>query len=186
MPEPIKSTHTPRRAIYPGTFDPITFGHLDLIDRVSRLFDEVVVAVAHNPGKVPLFDYRERVELIEHCINLREHNNIEVTHFDGLLADFVVSRNACTVVRGLRAISDFEFEFQMALVNRKMNEDVETIFVPSKEEFTFISSRIVKEVARLKGRLDNLVPEYVAEALIQKYGKRQEQGSGEFGEAGST
>jgi pantetheine-phosphate adenylyltransferase len=177
MPEPIHTVHQPRRAIYPGTFDPITFGHLDLIDRVSRLFDEVIVAVAHNPGKTPLFDYQERVELIEHCINLRDHTNIEVTHFDGLLTDFVISRQGCTVVRGLRAISDFEFEFQMALVNRKMNENVETIFVPSKEEFTFISSRIVKEVARLKGRLDNLVPPYVAKALIRKYGRRQEEGT---------
>ncbi len=161
-----------RRAVYPGTFDPITNGHLDLIDRVASLFDEVVVAVAHNPEKRPLFLVEERVELIGQCLDDLDHKNITVSHFGGLLTDFVHQEQACTVVRGLRAISDFEFEFQMALVNRKLSHEFETIFLPSKEEYTFISSRIVKEVARLGGNLKELVPKKVADALHEKYRSR--------------
>jgi pantetheine-phosphate adenylyltransferase len=155
-----------RRAIYPGSFDPVTNGHLDVIDRARKLFDEVIVAVAHNDQKNPLFVLDERLDLLQATIG--KLKNVEIAPLDGLLVDFAVARKATAVIRGLRAISDFEFEFQMALMNRKLNAKVETIFLMPKEEYTYLSSRIVKEIARLGGDVTGFVPARVASALQRK------------------
>ena len=155
-----------RRAIYPGSFDPVTNGHLDVIDRARKLFDEVIVAVAHNDQKNPLFTLEERLKLLRS--NVGRLKNVEVAPLDGLLVDFAVARKATAVIRGLRAISDFEFEFQMALMNRKLEATVETIFLMPKEEYTYLSSRIVKEIARLGGDVSGFVPAAVAKALGAK------------------
>ena len=155
-----------RRAIYPGSFDPITNGHLDVIDRARKLFDEVIVAVAHNDQKQPLFSLDERLELLQATIG--KLKNVEIAPLDGLLVDFAMARKASAVIRGLRAISDFEFEFQMALMNRKLEATVETIFLMPKEEYTYLSSRIVKEIARLGGDVAKFVPARVAKALRMK------------------
>lgn len=155
-----------RRAIYPGSFDPVTNGHLDVIDRARKLFDEVIVAVAHNDQKQPLFTLEERLELLRGTIG--KLNNVEIAPLDGLLVDFAVAREATAVIRGLRAVSDFEFEFQMALMNRKLEARVETIFLMPKEEYTYLSSRIVKEIARLGGNVAEFVPVQVAAALGTK------------------
>ena len=155
-----------RRAIYPGSFDPVTNGHLDVIDRARKLFDEVIVAVAHNDQKHPLFTLEERLELLQSTVG--KMKNVEIAPLDGLLVDFAVARKATAVIRGLRAISDFEFEFQMALMNRKLEARVETIFLMPKEEYTYLSSRIVKEIARLGGEVTDFVPARVARALKGK------------------
>jgi pantetheine-phosphate adenylyltransferase len=155
-----------RRAIYPGSFDPVTNGHLDVIDRARKLFDEVIVAVAHNDQKHPLFTLEERLKLLRSTIGRLK--NVEIAPLDGLLVDFAVARKAAAVIRGLRAISDFEFEFQMALMNRKLEATVETIFLMPKEEYTYLSSRIVKEIARLGGDVSGFVPGAVAKALRAK------------------
>lgn len=155
-----------RRAIYPGSFDPVTNGHLDVIDRARKLFDEVIVAVAYNDQKQPLFTLGERLELLQATIGKLE--NVEIAPLDGLLVDFAIARGAAAVIRGLRAVSDFEFEFQMALMNRKLEAKVETIFLMPKEEYTYLSSRIVKEIARLGGRVAEFVPVQVAGALEVK------------------
>jgi pantetheine-phosphate adenylyltransferase len=158
-----------RRAIYPGSFDPVTNGHLDVIDRARKLFDEVIVAVAHNDQKHPLFPLDERLRLIKGALG--KIKNVEVAPLDGLLVDFAKTRKATAVIRGLRAISDFEFEFQMALMNRKLESTVETIFLMPKEEYTYLSSRIVKEIARLGGDVTQFVPRAVAQALRSKLGE---------------
>jgi pantetheine-phosphate adenylyltransferase len=158
-----------RRAIYPGSFDPVTNGHLDVIERARKLFDEVIVAVAHNDEKQPLFSLNERLELLRDSVG--KSNNVRIASFEGLLVDFAKSENASAVIRGLRAISDFEFEFQMALMNRKLEGAVETIFLMPKEEYTYLSSRIVKEIARLGGDISAFVPAAVAEELGQKLKK---------------
>jgi pantetheine-phosphate adenylyltransferase len=155
-----------RRAIYPGSFDPVTNGHLDVIERARKLFDEVIVAVAHNDQKQPMFSLEERLQLLRETVG--EHDHVQVAAFDGLLVDFAVKQNAAAVIRGLRAISDFEFEFQMALMNRKLESRVETIFLMPKEEYTYLSSRIVKEIARLGGDITSFVPAKVAEAFSRK------------------
>ncbi len=155
-----------RRAIYPGSFDPVTNGHLDVIERARKLFDEVIVAVAHNDQKHPLFSLEERMDLLRATVDGAK--NVEIASMDGLLVDFAIARNATAVIRGLRAISDFEFEFQMALMNRKLESRVETIFLMPKEEYTYLSSRIVKEIARLGGDVTGFVPPRVAEALARK------------------
>ena len=155
-----------RRAIYPGSFDPVTNGHLDVIDRARKLFDEVIVAVAHNDLKQPLFTLDERMKLLQSTIGRMK--NVEIAPLDGLLVDFAMARKATAVVRGLRAVSDFEFEFQMALMNRKLEARVETIFLMPKEEYTYLSSRIVKEIARLGGDVAKFVPGRVASALRNK------------------
>ena len=157
-----------RRAIYPGSFDPITTGHLDVIHRAARLFDELVVAVAHNDQKQSMFTTEERMALIRE--NTASVGNIRVASFDGLLVEFARRENAAAVVRGLRAVSDFEFEFQMALMNRKLEPAIETIFLTPREEFTYLSSRIVKEIARLGGNVEAFVPASVARALREKFG----------------
>jgi pantetheine-phosphate adenylyltransferase len=155
-----------RRAIYPGSFDPVTNGHLDVIERARKLFDEVIVAVAHNDQKNPLFNLQERLDLLQATIGRLK--NVEIAPLDGLLVDFAMARKATAVIRGLRAISDFEFEFQMALMNRKLNAKVETIFLMPKEEYTYLSSRIVKEIARLGGDVSGFVPPAVAKILGAK------------------
>jgi pantetheine-phosphate adenylyltransferase len=157
-----------RKGIYPGSFDPITNGHLDVLARAAKLFDELVVAVARDNQKSSLFNMEERVAMLEETA--REHGlgNVKVTPFEGLLVQFARRQDACAVVRGLRAVSDFEFEFQMALMNRKLDERVETIFLTPREELTYISSRIVKEIARLGGDVTQFVPPGVALALQRK------------------
>ena len=156
-----------KRAIYPGSFDPVTNGHLDVIQRAGRLFDEVVVAVALNDQKRTLFSADERVELLRNAAEGIVH--LRIVRFDGLLMDFAREMEASAVIRGLRAVSDFEFEFQMALMNRKLEPNVETIFLMPAENYTYLSSRIVKEIARLGGKVDAFVPTSVAAALRRKF-----------------
>ncbi len=157
-----------RVAIYPGSFDPVTNGHLDVIQRAGTLFDELIVAVAHNDQKhkSTLFSIDERIALLqETCAK----SSIRVVKLNGLLVDFAKQEKVLAIVRGLRAISDFEFEFQMALMNRKMEPTLETIFMMPKEEYTYISSRIVKEIARLGGNVQSFVPNCVVRALAKKF-----------------
>jgi pantetheine-phosphate adenylyltransferase len=155
-----------RTVIYPGSFDPFTNGHLDVVRRAARIFDQVVVAVARNDSKQPLFSVAERTDLVRvACASIP---NVVADSFDGLLVNYVMERGACAVVRGLRAVSDFEFEFQLALMNRALNEQVETLFLTPKETYTFVSSRIVKEIARLGGDVSPFVPEHVRAALKAK------------------
>jgi len=156
-----------RRAIYPGSFDPVTNGHLDVVERARKLFDEVIVAVAHNDEKQALFSLDQRLDLLRQTIG--KIDNIRVAQFEGLLVDFARAEKAHAVIRGLRAVSDFEFEFQMALMNRKLESDLETIFLMPKEEYTYLSSRLVKEIARLGGDVSKFVPPIVAKALAQKF-----------------
>lgn len=155
-----------RRAIYPGSFDPITFGHLDVIERAAVLFDEIIIAVADNEAKHPFFSAEERMDLIRQVLG--DRSQIQVERLTGLLVDFAEAHQTHVVVRGLRAISDFEFEFQMALMNRRLHPHLETVFLTPKEDCTFISSRIVKEVARLGGDVRQFVPPQVVQALREK------------------
>lgn len=154
-----------RIAVYPGTFDPITNGHLDVIFRASKLFDKVIVAVSTHP-KVPLFTVQERVELITEVI--KNHENVCVESFSGLLVDYAKSIDACAIVRGLRAVSDFEYETQMALVNRKISSEIVTLFLVPNEKYTYLNSTIVKEVASLGGDVSNFLPEFVHSQLKKK------------------
>ena len=156
-----------RRAIYPGSFDPVTNGHVDVVERARKLFDEVIVAVAHNDEKQPLFPLPERLDLLQQTVGKME--NVRIAQFHGLLVDFAAAQEASAVIRGLRAVSDFEFEFQMALMNRKLESSVETIFLMPKEEYTYLSSRLVKEIARLGGDVSKFVPDLVAKALRKKF-----------------
>jgi len=156
-----------RTAIYPGSFDPLTNGHLDVIQRATKLFDRVVVAVAKSESKQPLFTLDERLQIVARSI--QQLPTVEADAFDGLLVEYVQRRSAQAVVRGLRAVSDFEFEFQMALMNRSLNEHIETIFMMPKDTYTFLSSRIVKEIARLGGDVRAFVPAHVATALLSKF-----------------
>lgn len=158
-----------RRAIYPGSFDPVTNGHVDVVERGRKLFDEVIVAVAHNDEKQPLFSLEERLDLLRGTLGKIDH--VRIDHFEGLLVEFAAAQKAQAVIRGLRAVSDFEFEFQMALMNRRLETDVETIFLMPKEEYTYLSSRLVKEIARLGGDVSQFVPEGVAKALTQKFSR---------------
>ena len=155
-----------RTAIYPGSFDPLTNGHLDVVQRAAKLFDRVIIAVASNDSKHPLFTKDERVALVKSAV--AKLPNVETDSFDGLLVEYVAAKKAQAIVRGLRAVSDFEFEFQLALMNRKLDEKIETIFMMPKDTYTFLSSRIVKEICRLGGDVSSFVPPNVQTALKKK------------------
>ena len=154
------------RAVYPGTFDPVTYGHIDLIKRARRLFDEVIVAVAHNPGKGPLFTVEERVQFLKRAT--RSMRGVTVDHFDSLVVDYVRRRGGRIVIRGLRMLSDFEYEFQMALTNRKLSEHVETIFMMPSESYAYVSARLLKEAGAFGANLAAFMPPFVASALRRK------------------
>src|SRR6187549_2684642 len=153
-------------AIYPGSFDPLTNGHVDIIERGTRLFDKIVVAILVNVEKSPLFSMQERVEIVREVF--KGHPNVEVDTFEGLLVDYVAKRKADVIVRGLRALSDFEAEFQMALMNRRLGPHIETVFMMPAEQYTYISSRLIKEVFSLGGQVRGLVPEVVESRLREK------------------
>jgi pantetheine-phosphate adenylyltransferase len=153
-------------AVYPGTFDPLTNGHVDIIERGARLFDRIIVAILVNAEKAPLFSMAERVDIARKVF--KDHANVEVDTFDGLLVDYVARRHANVLVRGLRAVSDFEYEFQMALMNRRLNSTIETVFMMPAEQYSYISSRLIKEVFALGGRVHGLVPELVETRLREK------------------
>ncbi|MGA3172468.1 MAG: pantetheine-phosphate adenylyltransferase [Chthoniobacteraceae bacterium] len=155
-----------RLAIYPGSFDPITNGHLDVIARAASLFDAVIVAAALNEAKHALFSMDERLDMLRQVTS--RFDNVKVAAFGGLLVEFAHQQGAVAVVRGLRAVSDFEFEFQMALMNRKLDPSIETVFLTPREEYTYLSSRIVKEIARLGGDVDAFVPPAIVLALRRK------------------
>jgi pantetheine-phosphate adenylyltransferase len=153
-------------AVYPGTFDPITNGHIDIIQRAATLFDRVIVAVATNPQKKPLFSVEERMDMIaEVTKNLPQ---VEIDHIEGLMVDYAIKKRAHAIIRGLRAISDFEYEFQMALVNRKLSEELVTVFLMPRENYTYLNSSIVKEVAHFGGNIKCFVPEYVRQKIQAK------------------
>jgi len=153
-------------AIYPGTFDPITKGHSDLVDRSARLFDKVIVALAAKPGKQPVFSLEERIDLAQTV--LEEYDNVEICGFDGLLVNFAHEKGANIIIRGLRAVSDFEYEFQLAGMNRKLASDVETLFLTPAEQYTYISSSLVREVASLGGDVSPFVHEKIVAELARK------------------
>lgn len=154
-------------AVYPGAFDPITNGHIDVINRALNIFDRVIITVAVNPAKKPLFTIEERVEMIRETIN--ENPRVEIDTFTGLLVDYVNNCRANIIVRGLRAVSDFDYEFQMALMNRRLNRNIETVFLMTGLRWIFISSTLIKEVASLGGSMEGLVPEAVCRRLKEKY-----------------
>ncbi|NWF89232.1 MAG: pantetheine-phosphate adenylyltransferase [Ignavibacteriaceae bacterium] len=158
-----------RKVIYPGTFDPVTFGHIDVIKRARDLFDAVVVTVAINPSKTPLFTVEERVNFIKESV--KEFSSVEVDSFDGLVVDHARAVGASGIIRGLRAISDFEFEFQMALMNRKLAKDIATIFLMPHEKYTYLNSTIIRNLATLKGDISDFVPPVVQAALAKKFSK---------------
>jgi pantetheine-phosphate adenylyltransferase len=160
-----------RKAVYAGSFDPITNGHLDVVHRALRAFDEIVVAVAHNPGKdSSLFTVVERVEMIRETV--AEEKRVAVDSFRGLLVDYCDRVNATSIIRGLRAVSDFEYEFQMAMMNRHLNGRVETFFIAASETYFYTASRLVKEVASLGGDVSGLVPSVVQRRLVDKFARR--------------
>ena len=163
-----------RLAVYPGSFDPLTNGHVDIIRRGARLFDRIVIAILVNMDKSPVFTVEERVDITRQVF--RADPNVEVETFNGLLVDYAARRGADVIVRGLRAISDFEFEMQMALMNRRLSQSIETVFMMPDERYTYLSSRLVKEVFALGGSLDGLVPEVVETRLRQKSGARSPAG----------
>ncbi len=158
-----------RIAVYPGSFDPITYGHIDVLERAIDIFDSVIVTVARNSSKQPLFDTETRVELIRGAIS--HLSNIEVDTFEGLIVDYADRRNAIALVRGLRAVSDFEYEFQMALMNRKLAQNIATVFLMPHERFTYLNSSIVRELARHRTDVSDFVPENVREALVRHFGE---------------
>jgi pantetheine-phosphate adenylyltransferase len=158
-----------RVAIYPGSFDPVTYGHIDIIKRGANLFDKLIVAVLLNPAKKPLFSIEERIELLKEVT--KDIPNVEVDYFDGLLVEYAKKVNANVIIKGLRMISDFEYEFQMALVNKKLNPSVETIFLMTSAKYGYLSSSLVKEIAQFGGCLSEFVPDAVAEKLMDKFKK---------------
>ena len=156
-------------AVYPGTFDPVTNGHIDLVERSLRIFGEVIVAVAENPKKAPLFTLDERLSMLKAVT--ANYKNVSIEGFDGLLVDYVRTKKAVAIIRGLRAVSDFEYEMQMALMNRRLDSNIETVFLMPNVEYSFITSTIVKEAASYGGDVSSLVPSVVVEKLKKKFGK---------------
>jgi pantetheine-phosphate adenylyltransferase len=154
--------------IYPGSFDPLTCGHMDIIERSVRLFDRVTVAILTNPQKTPLFTAEERREIIQEIVTGR-FQNVDIDIFNGLLVDYAKRKNAKAIIRGIRAVTDYEYEFQMALMNRRLEPQIETVFMMPAENFSFLSSSIVKEVARLGGSVTGLVPESVEQRLKERF-----------------
>lgn len=159
------------RAVYPGTFDPVTNGHLDVIERAAKIFDELIVAVTTNPSKTPWFTLEERVEMLKECCS--HLPNVTVEAFDGLLVNFVRQKGAKVIIKGLRAVTDFDYEFQMAAINRKLAPEIETLFLMTSLPYAYLSSSAVKEVASLNGCLKDLVPDNVAERLRKKVAERR-------------
>lgn len=159
-------------AIYPGTFDPVTNGHLDLIDRGLTLFDKIVVAIASNQGKAPLFTLEERKKMILDCF--QGNDRVEVDIVSGLLVEYAASRNARAIIRGLRAVSDFDYEFQLALMNRKLERDVESVFLMPGFRWIYISSSIIKDAARHGGNVQELVPDHVSQMLVEKFSRAEQ------------
>ncbi len=159
-------------AIYPGSFDPLTFGHVDIIERSARLFDKVIVAILTNPQKSALFTVDERIEIMREILQPR-FSNVEVDEFHGLLVDYARQKNAQVIVRGIRAVTDYEYEFQMALMNRRLTPDIETVFMMPAENYSYLSSRLVKEIAELGGSVTGLVPETVEKRLKQRFKKEK-------------
>jgi len=163
----LRGNHNVKRiAIYPGTFDPITYGHLDVIDRAVEIFDEVIVAVAHNSSKQPMFSTQERVKLLKDT--LKKYKNVKVDYFDMLLVEYAREKKAAAIIRGLRAISDFEYEFQMALTNRKLADRITTVFLMPHEKYTYLNSSLVREIALFGGRVSGFVPPNIRKALKRK------------------
>lgn len=160
------------KAVVPGSFDPVTSGHIDVIERAARVFGEVIVALAPNPTKEPLFTVEERIKMLREVTG--HVPNVRIDAFDGLLVDYVRSQGAQVIVKGLRAVSDFEFEFQMALMNRKLTPDVETVFMMTGAEYSYLSSSIVREIAALGGSVKGLVPKTVERYLMKKLRRQQE------------
>ncbi|NBS55252.1 pantetheine-phosphate adenylyltransferase [bacterium] len=162
-----------KRAVYPGTFDPITLGHLDVLARAARIFDEVVIAVAEDSGKDAAFSVDERVKLIKECIGSESWvDRVRIASFRGLLVEFARKEKAVAVIRGLRAVSDFEYEFQLALTNRRLHPELESVFLMPRETLAFLSSNLVRELARLGAPLEEFVPPAVVKALHKKFGKK--------------
>lgn len=162
------SATSPTIAVYPGTFDPITMGHMDIINRALNLFDRVIIAIAINPGKTPLFTLDERIEMVKRCFP-ENHPRIEVAAVSGLLVNYAMQRGAKAIIRGLRAVSDFDYEFQLALMNRKLEREVDTIFLMPAFRWIFISSSIIKDAARHGGDVSELVPPHVNELLKKAF-----------------
>ncbi|MCS7198798.1 MAG: pantetheine-phosphate adenylyltransferase [Caldimicrobium sp.] len=161
----------PKIAIYPGTFDPITNGHLDLIKRALQFFDKIILAIGENPAKKPLFSIDERVFMAKKALEeLQLSHRVEVESFSGLLVEFAKKKGACVIIRGLRAVSDFEYEMQLALMNRKLSNSIDTIFLMPSLRYIFLSSSIIKEAAQFGGQVDDLVPKIVADKLKEKFG----------------
>jgi pantetheine-phosphate adenylyltransferase len=169
--EGFRQTNMKRLAIYPGTFDPITNGHMDIIKRGLGLYDKIIVAILNNSSKNPLFSVEERIEILKE--SLKDMSNIEVDTFSGLLVDYAARKKASAILRGMRAVSDFEYEFQMALMNRKLNRKVETVFLMTGLQWIFTSSSIIKEAARFGGDICGMVPPFVNEKLKEKFGMPQ-------------
>jgi len=159
-----------RRAVYPGTFDPLTNGHIEIIKRASKIFDEVIVAVAHNPQKRPLFSFKDRIEMVEGALS--RIKNVKVDSFSGLAVNYVKGKNIHIILRGLRMISDFEYEFQMALTNRKLDKGIETVFMMPSEEYSYVSSKLIKEAASLGADLEKFVPKSIETKLKQLLKKK--------------
>lgn len=158
-----------RTAVYPGSFDPATNGHIDVIERALKIFDQVIVAVGDNPEKKPLFSTKERMAMLRE--STRHLKNLEIDSFSGLLIDYVKRKNSRIIIRGLRAVSDFEFEFQRALLNRVVDNEIETVFIMTKEHYVYLNSSIIKEISMFGGNINGMVPEIVEKKLKEKFSK---------------
>ena len=158
-----------KTAVYPGSFDPVTNGHIDVIERALKIFEKVIVAVGDNPGKKPTFTTEERIDMLKE--STKHLKNIEIGSFSGLMLDYAKSKNSKIIIRGLRAVSDFEFEFQRALLNRVADGEIETVFIMTKADYVYLNSSIVKEMAMFNGKVNGLVPEIVEKKLKEKYSK---------------